>query len=50
MESLMTLITVLAGMIFSLAIGVLTEELIFGKVLRPLFVRQAPQVKPGERS
>jgi|HubBroStandDraft_4_1064222.scaffolds.fasta_scaffold762746_1 hypothetical protein len=40
MESLMTFITLLAGMSFSLAIALLTEELIFGKVLCPLFARQ----------
>ena len=39
MESLMTFITVLAGMSFSLAIALATEELIFGKVLCPLFAR-----------
>ncbi len=44
MEALMTLITVLAGMSFSLAIALLTEELIFGKVLVPLFARQAVRV------
>jgi hypothetical protein len=50
MQLLMTAVTVLAGMALSLALALAAEELIFGKVLRPLFVRQAPQVKPGERS
>lgn len=41
MESLMTFITVMAGMSFSLVIALATEELIFGKVLCPLFARNA---------
>lgn len=41
MESLMTFITVMAGMSFSLVIALVTEELIFGKVLCPLFARDA---------
>lgn len=39
MEGLMTVITVLAGMSFSLAIALLSEELIFGKVFCPMFAR-----------
>jgi hypothetical protein len=48
MQLLITAVTVLAGMAFSLAVALAAEELIFGKLLRPLFVRQAPQVKPGQ--
>jgi hypothetical protein len=33
MQMLMTLFAVIAGMMFSLAVAVLVEELIFGKVL-----------------
>ena len=47
MELVMTLVTVVAGMSFSLAIALLVEELIFGKVLRLFFVRQASQVSSG---
>ena len=47
MENLMSFITILAGMSFSLAIAVLVEELIFGKVICPLFARQAVRVKSG---
>lgn len=49
MQLVMTVVTVLAGMAVSLGVALAAEELIFGKVLRPLFVRQAVQVKPGQR-
>jgi hypothetical protein len=39
MESAITFATVVAGLILSLAIGLLAEEFIFGQVLR-LFVAQ----------
>jgi hypothetical protein len=39
MQIAMTLIAVVAGMIFSLAVALLAEELIFGQVIRLLFVR-----------
>jgi hypothetical protein len=45
MEALITFFTALAGMTFSLAIGVLMEELIFAKLFCPLFARQAAQGK-----
>ena len=40
MQMAITFITVVAGLIFSLAVAVLAEELIFGQVFRLLFVRQ----------
>jgi hypothetical protein len=49
MEALINFITVLAGMSLSLAIGLLMEELIFGKVFCPLFARQAARIKSGEK-
>jgi hypothetical protein len=49
MEALMTFVTALAGMSLSLAIGVLMEELIFGKVLCPLFARQAARARVREK-
>lgn len=49
METLMTLITVLVGMSFSLTIALLTEELIFGKVLVPLFARQVVRIRPEQK-
>jgi len=49
METLMTAITVTAGMAFSLAIAVLVEELIFGKVFGLFFTRQAVQIESGQK-
>lgn len=49
METLKTLITVAAGMSFSLAIALLAEELIFGKVFCPLLARQAMRVKSAPK-
>ena len=48
MESFMTAISVVAGMVFSLGIAILMEELIFGKVLCPMFARQAVRAKAGQ--
>jgi hypothetical protein len=39
---------VTAGLVFSLAIALLVEELIFGKVFR-LFARQAERVRSGQK-
>jgi hypothetical protein len=49
MQTLMTFMTVLAGMTFSLAIGLLMEELIFGKVFCLLFARQAARARSGQK-
>lgn len=49
MENLMSFMTVLAGMSFSLAIGLLMEELIFGKVFCPLFARQAVRARARQK-
>lgn len=43
METLTTAITVTAGMVFSLAIAILVEEWIFGKVFGLFFASQAAQ-------
>jgi len=48
MQMLMTLLAVIAGMVFSLAVAVLAEELIFGKVFVLLFAQQVEQVKSGQ--
>jgi hypothetical protein len=45
MQFAITAMAVIAGMVFSLAIALLVEELIFGKVFRVFFVRQAVPVK-----
>jgi len=48
MQTLTTLITVTAGMAFSLAVAILVEEWIFGKVFVLFFSHQAPRVKSGQ--
>jgi hypothetical protein len=47
MQLVITAITATAGMAFSLAIAILMEELIFGKVFGLFFVRQAAPLKTG---
>jgi hypothetical protein len=49
METLINFLTVLAGVTLSLAIGLLLEELIFGKVFCLLFARQAARVKSQQK-
>jgi hypothetical protein len=44
MQTLMTAVTVTAGLAFSLAIAILVEEWIFGKVFGLFFVRQEVRV------
>ncbi len=48
-----TLMAVVAGLIFSLAVALLAEELIFGQVFRLLFARNSPPqtvpVKAGQK-
>jgi hypothetical protein len=48
MQFLMTAISVIGGMAFSLAFAILVEEFIFGKVLMALFARQAVPVEYRE--
>ncbi len=47
MQLAITAMAIVAGMAFSLAIALLVEELIFGKVFRLVFARQAVRVKSG---
>jgi hypothetical protein len=49
MQTLMTAISVTAGMAFSLATAILVEEWIFGKVFGLFFIRQAVRVESGEK-
>ena len=54
MQMAITFMAVMAGLIFSLAVAVLAEELIFGQVFRLFFspgklARQAVQVKSGQK-
>jgi hypothetical protein len=45
MELVFTTVAVIGGMTFSLAIAILVEELIFGKVLCAFFAPRAQQTK-----
>jgi hypothetical protein len=45
MELIFTIISVVGGMAFSLAVALLVEELIFGKVLGLFFVPRTSQVE-----
>jgi hypothetical protein len=49
MQMALTFMAVVAGMVFSLAVALLAEELIFGQVFRLFFARQRAIVKPGQR-
>jgi hypothetical protein len=45
MQTAITAVTVVAGMVFSLAVALLVEELIFGKVFCVVFARQAARAR-----
>jgi hypothetical protein len=49
MQLVITAMAVIAGLVFSLGVSLLVEELIFGKVFRLFFVPQAVVVKAGQR-
>jgi hypothetical protein len=50
MQLIMTAMSVIAGLVFSLGISLLVEELIFGKVFPLFFPRtQAAQARPNQR-
>ena len=49
MQMAITFMAVVAGLVFSIAIALLAEELIFGQVFRLFFARQAAVVKPGQK-
>jgi hypothetical protein len=49
MQMAITFLAVVAGLVFSVAIALLAEELIFGQVFRLFFARQAVAVKPGPK-
>jgi ABC-type enterobactin transport system permease subunit len=44
-----TFLAVVGGMVFSLAIALLAEELIFGQVFRLFFVRPTVAAKSGQK-
>jgi hypothetical protein len=49
MQMAITFMAVVAGMIFSLAIALLAEELIFGQVFRIFFARQTVSAKHQQK-
>jgi hypothetical protein len=48
MQMAITFMAVVGGMIFSLAVALLAEELIFGQVIRVFFVRHTLATKDGQ--
>jgi hypothetical protein len=49
MQMVITFMAVVAGMIFSLAVALLAEELIFGQLFRLFFAQQAVAVRQGQK-
>jgi len=49
MQMAITFMAVIAGMVFSLAVALLAEELIFGQVFRLFFARQTVEAKQGQK-
>ena len=49
MQMAITFMAVVGGMIFSLAVALLAEELIFGQVFRLFFARQAVAAKSEQK-
>ena len=49
MQMAITLMAVVAGMVFSLAVALLAEELIFGQLFRLFFSQQAAAMKHGQK-
>jgi hypothetical protein len=45
MQMAITFMAVVAGMVFSLAVALLAEELIFGQIFRLFFMREGPLAK-----
>jgi hypothetical protein len=46
MQTLVTLLTVVGGLIFSIAIAIGVEELIFGRIFRTFFAQPKPSLEP----
>jgi hypothetical protein len=49
MQMAITLMAAVAGMVFSLSVALLAEELIFGQVFRLFFARHTATTKPGQK-
>lgn len=50
MQMAITFMAVVAGMVFSLGVALLAEELIFGQVFRLLFARQTVGTKSEQKT
>jgi hypothetical protein len=50
MQMVITFVAVIGGMIFSLAIALLAEEVIFGQLFRLFFARTAAPAKTGKKA
>jgi hypothetical protein len=48
MQVLVTFMTVVAGLVFSVAVGLVAEEIIFGQLMRIFFVRNRVSVNAGQ--
>jgi ABC-type enterobactin transport system permease subunit len=49
MQMAITFMAVVAGMVFSVAVALLAEELIFGQVFRLFFSQQAEAARSGQK-
>ena len=49
MQLLITFLAVVAGLVFSIAVALVVEELIFGQVFRLFFTPAPVQVKAGQQ-
>jgi hypothetical protein len=49
MQMAITFMAVVAGLVFSVAVALLAEELIFGQVFRLFFSRHAAPAKSGQK-
>jgi ABC-type enterobactin transport system permease subunit len=49
MQMAITFMAVVAGLVFSVAVALLAEELIFGQVFRLFFSQQAVALKTGQK-
>jgi hypothetical protein len=48
MQMAITFMAVVAGLVFSVAVALVVEELIFGQVFRMFFTPQAARVRAGQ--
>jgi hypothetical protein len=49
MQTVSTFLSVVGGLVFSVAIALVAEEFIFGQVIRMFFVRQQVEAKVGQK-